>query len=70
MLCCVGADNKFNMVISSLEHLTDVLKTGFADVAAVKDQMEQVLANCTSQAAGTDSGSTVKFSLAEVRQRS
>ncbi len=68
MLYCVGADNKFNMVISSLEGLTDVLKTGFADVAAMKDQMERVLPKLTNQAADMGSSSKVKLSKVEVRQ--
>ena len=64
------ADSKFDTVISSLEGLTDVLRKGFADVAAVKDLMQQVLPKLTSQAAGMHSSSKVKLSKVEVRLRS
>ena len=64
------ADSKFDAVISSLEGLTNVLKKGFADVAAVKDLMEQVLPKLTSQAAGMDPSSKVKLSKVTVRLRS
>ena len=70
--CCAVAcaDSKFNMVISSLEGLTDVLKKGFADVAAVKDHMERILPKLANQAAGMDSSSKEKHNKVKVRPRS
>ena len=64
------ADDKFNMVISSLERLTDVLNKGFGDVAAVKDHLERALPKLTNQADGMDSSSMVELNKAKVKQRS
>ena len=63
------ADSKFNMVISSLEGLTDVLRKGFADVAVVKNQMERVLSKLDNQAADMNSRSEVKLSAVNLRRQ-